>query len=57
MDLGEHVESYEAGEAEGGGLVEVGKEDGDEAEDVHRVHILQLVVEMLQMGLCQDDLG
>lgn len=35
LDLGEHVCGYQAGEAEGGGLIQIGKADLDEAESIH----------------------
>ena len=55
--LREHVDRGEAGQAEGRGLEEVGEEGLAEAEDVESVHVLELLVQVVEMRLGERNQG
>jgi hypothetical protein len=57
LDLGEHVHGCETGQAKGSRLVQVREHDLAESKYVHGVHILKHVVEMVDVGLGERDLG
>lgn len=57
LNLGQHVNGDETSQAKGGGLVDVGEEDLDEAKDLDGAHLLKLIIEELQVGWGQVDEG
>lgn len=57
LDFGKHVHGDEAGQTKGSRLVQVREHDLAESEDIHGVHVLEHIVEMVDVGLGQRDLG
>ena len=55
LDLGEHVHGGKSGQAKGSRLIQVREHDLAESENVHGVHVLKHVVEVVDMGLCESD--
>ncbi|KAI6753148.1 hypothetical protein HG531_005317 [Fusarium graminearum] len=55
LNLGEHVHGGETGQAKSSRLVQVREHDLAESENVHGVHVLKHVVEVVNMGLCESD--